>query len=119
MKHNTRDHHLGTIETIWGNIEKRGGATLRDASVDAVILANTLFQVESRSALLQEILRILKPGGKVLIVDWTGSHGGIGPAPAQVVPQASAEALFLDAGFNTVKSFVAGPHHYGVIVKRA
>jgi ubiquinone/menaquinone biosynthesis C-methylase UbiE len=118
LKLNTHDHHLGTIEMIWGNIEKRGGTTLRDVSVDAVILANTLFQIESRATLLQEILRILKPGGKVLVVDWTGSHGGIGPLPEQVVPQAAAEALFLDAGFNTVTSFEAGPHHYGVIVRR-
>jgi ubiquinone/menaquinone biosynthesis C-methylase UbiE len=119
LKLNTHDHHKSTIETVWGNIEKPGGSKLKDASVDAVILANVLFQVENKGVLLQEVRRVLKPGGKVLIIDWTGSHGGVGPAPAQVIPEAAAEAMFFDAGFTKLKSFVAGSHHYGVIVIKA
>ena len=40
-------HRTGhrNIETIWGNVEKLGGTKLRDQSLDAVILSNTLFQI--------------------------------------------------------------------------
>lgn len=108
------EHHKA-IETIWGDIEKPGGTHLRDYVLDAVILANTLFQVGNRTGLIAEIRRVLKPGGKLLVVDWTGSHGGMGPAPQHVVDEHSAEALFTGAGFHREKSFRAGPHHYGIL----
>lgn len=115
LKLNSHEHHQHIIETVWGDIEKAGGTHLRDASLDAVILANTLFQIENRFGLLKEIRRVLKPEGKLLVVDWSGSFGGMGPAPKQVVPERDAEAFFIEAGFHKVKSFRAGPHHYGII----
>lgn len=115
LKLNTHERHQRTIETIWGDIEKPGGTHLRDAALDAVIIANTLFQIENRPGLLFEIKRVLKPGGKLLVVDWAGSYGGLGPAPESVVSEHDAEAFFIDGGFYKVKSFRAGPHQYGII----
>lgn len=115
LKLNTHEHHQSTISTVWGDIEKPGGTHLRDASLDAVILANTLFQVENRFGLLTEIKRVLAPGGKLMLVDWAGSYGGLGPVPEQVVTEHDAEDFFINGGFHKVKSFRAGPHHYGII----
>lgn len=115
LKINTHTHHATAIETVWGDIEKLGGTHLRDASLDAVILANTLFQIENRDGLLREIQRVLKPGGKFLVVDWAGSYGGLGPASEQVVSEHQAEDLFITGGFHKVKSFRGGPHHYGIL----
>ena len=115
LKLNTQVHHQGIIDTIWGDIEKPGGTHLRDASLDAIILANTLFQVENRFGLLGEMKRVLKSGGKLLVVDWAGSYGGMGPALKQVVSEHDAEDFFINGGFHKVKSFRAGPHHYGIV----
>ncbi len=115
LKLNTHERHQGIIETVWGDIEKPGGTHLRDASLDAAILANTLFQIENRFACLAEIKRVLKPGGKLMVVDWAGSYGGMGPSHDKVVSEHEAEAFFINGGFHKVKSFRAGPHHYGII----
>jgi ubiquinone/menaquinone biosynthesis C-methylase UbiE len=115
LKLNTHERHAHVIEVVWGDIEKLGGTHLRDASLDAAVLANTLFQVEHRATLLAEIKRVMKPSGKLLVVDWAGSYGGMGPVPEQVVPERDAEELFINGGFHKVKSFRAGPHHYGII----
>ena len=115
IKLTTHEHHQNIIETIWGDVEKPGGTHLRDASLDAVILANTFFQVEHRDALLGEIKRVLKSGGKLMVIDWAGSYGGMGPTSEQVVPEHDMEAFFIEGGFYKVKSFRAGPHHYGIL----
>ncbi len=115
LKLNTHAHHQGIIDTVWGDIEKPGGTHLRDASLDVIILANTLFQVENRFGLLGEIKRVLKSGGKLLVVDWAGSYGGMGPELKQVVSEHDAEDFFINAGFHKMKSFRAGPHHYGIV----
>lgn len=118
LKHlalNAHQFHRQRIKAIWGNIEKLGGTRLSDASLDAAILANVLFQIENRSGMLAELCRVLKPDGLLLVVDWSGSYGGIGPAPEKVVPEAEAEKLFLEAGFKKRKSFRSGAHHYGIV----
>lgn len=115
LKLNTHEHHQNIINAVWGDIEKSGGTHLRDKSLDAVILANTFFQVENRFGLLSEIQRVLAPGGKFMLVDWAGSYGGLGPVPERVVTEHEAEDFFISGGFHKVKSFRAGPHHYGIV----
>ncbi len=103
------------IDTIWGNLEKRGGTKLREGALDAAILANTLFQLEHKDEAVKEITRILKPGGKLLVVDWAGAYGGMGPHVDHVVPEAKAEELFLSHGYYKEKSYRGGPHHYAIL----
>ena len=115
LKLNSHRHHQSIIDTIWGDIEKLGGTHLRDASLDAVIIANVLFQIDNLSGLLEEIRRVLKSGGKLMVIDWAGSYGGIGPMQEKVITEHETEAFFINGGFHKVKSFRAGPHHYGII----
>ena len=115
IKQSAHQHHRSIIEPIWGNIERAGGTGIRDEALDAAILANTLFQVEDRTGLLAELKRILKPGGKLLVIDWAGSFGGMGPRPDAVIHESAAEKLFIEGGFHKVKNLRAGPHHWGII----
>jgi ubiquinone/menaquinone biosynthesis C-methylase UbiE len=115
LKLNMHAHHQSLIRSTWGDIEKIGGTHLRDASLDAVIVANVLFQIENRYGFLSELKRVLKPEGKLLVVDWAGSYSGMGPHHTQVVSEHEAEAFFIHGGFHKMKSFRAGPHHYGIV----
>lgn len=110
-------HRMGlrNIESIWGNIEKPGGTKLKDHTLDAAVLSNTLFQVENKQAVVTEIKRILKPGGRVLVIDWAGAYGGLGPIAGHVVSEHAAEELFITGGFHKLKDFRAGPHHYAIV----
>lgn len=109
---------VSNIETIWGDIERLGGTKLRDGMLDAAIAANVLFQVEDKEQFVAEVRRILKPGGKVLVVDWHGSFGGLGPHPEHLVPEASARSLFERAGFSLERSVSAGAQHYGFVAAK-
>lgn len=109
---------LRNIEAVWGNAEKVGGTKLREASADRVISSNILFQIpaEKRSDFALEVKRIMKPGAKVLIVDWSE----ISPmGPKTVVPSAEAETLFAKNGFKLDQAFGAGDHHYGLVFIRS
>jgi ubiquinone/menaquinone biosynthesis C-methylase UbiE len=110
-------HRIGlrNVETVWGDIEQRGGTKLKDASMDAAILSNTLFQIEDKQKLIEETKRILKPGGKLLVIDWAGSYNGMGPHPQDVVTEHMAEELFITGGFHKAKDFRAGAHHYAIV----
>lgn len=106
---------LRNIEVVWGNAEKIGGTKLREAIADRVIASNILFQIEKPDDFVLEIKRLLKPGGKVLIIDWSE----ISPiSPTSIVSSQKAQVLFEKGGFKLEESFNAGEHHYGLVFIR-
>jgi ubiquinone/menaquinone biosynthesis C-methylase UbiE len=115
LKDAARRAGRNNIETVWGNFEKPAGTKLKEGLLDAVILSNVLFQLEHHAGALTEVSRVLKSGGKVLVIDWAGAYGGLGPIAEHIVSEHKAEELFITAGFHKEKSFRAGPHHYGII----
>jgi ubiquinone/menaquinone biosynthesis C-methylase UbiE len=106
------------IEVIWGDVEKMNGTKLRDSSIDLVFMCNLLFLVEDKDTTIKEAKRILKPGGKVVFVDWEDSFGGLGPKPKSVFKKDKAEMLFEKLGFHKDREIQAGSHHYGFIFKK-
>lgn len=119
LKANAHQAKLHNIEVIHGNLEKAGGSRLKDNSVDLAIAANVLFQVEDRAAFLAEAKRALRPGGRMLVVDWMDSFGGMGPQPERLVPQPEAKRIVEEAGFSYVTALNAGAHHYGLIFRKS
>jgi ubiquinone/menaquinone biosynthesis C-methylase UbiE len=119
LKNNLRDNHLSNVEIVWGDLEKLGGTKLREGSLDAVTVCNLFFQIENKDSLCLEVKRILRPNGRVLVVDWDASFGGIGPAQADVVPKMQLAAIFQDHGFVLDREIDAGAHHYGLIFRKA
>jgi ubiquinone/menaquinone biosynthesis C-methylase UbiE len=103
---------LRNIEVIWGNAEKIGGTKVREGILDRVIASNVLFQVERPDDFALEMKRVIKPGGKILIVDWSE----LSPlGPKTLIPAQKAQMLFEKSGFTIEQTFNAGDHHYGLI----
>lgn len=110
-----KEKGIKNVDCIWGDIEKSGGTKIADESIDAVVLSNILFQVSDKLGLIDEAKRILKKGGKVLLIDWMESYGGMGPAPHHVVTEKVAQELFHKRGFKTLENISSSDHHYGII----
>ncbi len=115
MESEIRNWKTSNIECIWGDIEKKHGTKITDESIDAVIISNVLFQAEDKMGLIDEAKRVLKKDGKVLLVDWEDSFGGMGPSVEHVVNKEKAKDLFENRGFKFKDNVVVSPHHYGII----
>ncbi len=108
--------NLRNIEVVWANAEKIGGTKLRENIADRVIASNVLFQIEKPEEFALEIKRLIKPGGKVMVIDW---NGGSPLSPKTLFPSARAQMLFEKIGFKLEQSFGAGDHHYGLVLTRS
>lgn len=118
IKNKIKGANLTNIECIWGNIEKIGGTKIADKIADAVIASNILFQVENKDNFIVEAKRILKPAGKVLLVDWADQSSPLGPNRATLIPKEKAREMFEKKGFMLEREIDAGAHHYGMILKK-
>jgi ubiquinone/menaquinone biosynthesis C-methylase UbiE len=119
LKNEARNiRHLSNVDIVWGDLDHLGGTRLRDNSMDAVISANVFFQLEKKDNACLEMKRILKPGGRVLFIDWASSFGGIGPQQGDVFTEEQAKKLFLKHNFKEDRAIGAGAQHYGIIFRK-
>lgn len=117
IKNETAKHGHTNVEILWGDLEETGGSKL-NSILDLVLISNLLFQVRDKQAVLDEAVRVLKPGGRVAIIDWAESFGGLGPTKEMVVTKEAAYEHARKAGLTFVKEFPAGAHHYGLIFRK-
>ena len=114
-----KDEGLKNVRPIVGNIEKKGGTSLADESVDLVIMANVAFALENNKEAVIEAKRIVKKKGRILFIEWSDSFGGIGPHKEHVFKESEALEIFLLQGFEMAQKIEAGEHHYGIIWRKA
>lgn len=105
---------IRNIRPIRSNAENKNGSTLPDASVDLVLTTNLLFQIVNKRAVISEAKRILKNGGKVLVVDWK-EDSPQGPAEGRV-SEREVKEMAEESGFKVEKEFKAGSWHWGLVL---
>lgn len=119
LKNGAHQNRITGIEIVWGDLEHLGGTKLRESSMDAVTICNIFFQIKNKTSLCLEAKRILRPNGRVLVVDWSASFGGVGPQQEDVVSKMDMTTLFQDQGFVLDREISAGAEHYGLIFRKA
>ncbi len=118
VKADAAKEHIYNVEVIWGDFEHVGGTHIPDNSVDAAIISNVFFQIADREHFLEEVRRILRVGGRVLVIDWSDSYSGMGPASQYLVKEETLKALFAGHGFTFERSIPAGDSHYGFVCRK-
>mgnify|MGYP001578112671 CR=1 FL=1 len=110
--------HLLNVETVWADLERPQGSRLQAESVDAVIVANILFQAEAKREVLAEAFRVAKSGGRLAILEWDETSFPAGPPPEKRMAKGLARRMAEGVGFKLEKEFEAGSHHYGLLFKK-
>lgn len=108
-----RQAGLANVRTVWSDVEKLGATAIPPGSLDAALLVNTLFQLNDHASAIAEAARLLKPGGKLLVVDWKSIGAPFGPPSERRVSPGRIRELAVAAGFTLAEEFEAGPYHFG------
>jgi len=106
---------VGNIRTINADIES--GSAIKGIgsdSLDLVLMTNLLFQVDNKKNVLIEAKRIIRPGGKILVVDWK-KNAPTGPRGSEVSVE-DIKAVSGELNLFLSEEFDAGGYHYGIIL---
>ncbi len=113
-----KTENLPQISTIWTNLEVWQGTKIAAGTLDAVLLINTLNQTEKRSEVLKELARILKRGGKLLIIEWKEHDLLFGPKVEKRISRENLKNSALKLGLKLIEEFEAGVMHYALIFEK-
>ncbi len=106
------------VETLWGDLERPNGINLPDGALDVGLLINNLFLSKQREALVKECARMVKSGGRMVVIDWKPTGVSFGPEPGSRVSAEQAQKLAEGAGLVLEKPFEPGKYHFGLLFKK-
>lgn len=107
---------ITNVRPIWSDLEVYGGVTaVRDESLDFGLLVNVLHQSKKHEAMLRECGRMLRPGSRLLIVEWRSSGGMFGPPAGAIVREEHLKKHLDRTGFAVVDRFDPSDIHYAVV----
>lgn len=106
-------HKVSNIETKWSDIEKTSG--LEAGSCDLIVISNLFFQVdqEGYKNVIEEARKVLKPEGRLLVVDWT-KESKVGPEQDQRTTLEEIKSLAED--FKKSEEISIGSDHWGLLL---
>jgi ubiquinone/menaquinone biosynthesis C-methylase UbiE len=87
-----------------------------EGSCDVVILSNIMHEIgNGREMLLKNAYRILKTGGRVVVIEWKRELSPIGPRMENRLDQQAAEMQLMKAGFRKGKDLETDGYHYALL----
>jgi ubiquinone/menaquinone biosynthesis C-methylase UbiE len=101
------------IRPILGDVSKH--IPVEDRSVDVALMATVLhdlIEVSTEKGTLREIRRVLKPGGKLVIIEFKKIDGPPGPPVAIRLSPEETEKIVSAYGFKQEKVLDVGPYNY-------
>ncbi|MEK7659316.1 MAG: methyltransferase domain-containing protein [Patescibacteria group bacterium] len=109
---------IKNVQLVKANLEVIGSTFLADDSQDFVLLANVLFQNDQKLEIIKEAKRILRPVGKLVIVDWEKGVGGLGPPDEFRTPKESILGLASQEGLNYERDIIVDAYHFGMMFRK-
>lgn len=112
-----RQNGLDNIKTVWSNLELLGATRIPEGTLDIVFLHNVLFQSKKKDLILKESQRLLKVGGKLMVIDWLKAQtpNGFGPPEAVRPDPEEIKKIGQKISLRLLEEFTAGPYHFGLI----
>lgn len=98
LKENATKERLNNIDYIISDLED---IQLPDNAVNKVLVSLVIHEVTNLEAALNEIKRIVKPGGEVLLIEWKAIDTLSGPPLHEKISSSEMLEFMNNVGFNT------------------
>ncbi len=115
LKGRVQAENVNNVRIIRGNLEKTEGSTLGPGSVDLVLIVNVFFQSEEKEKIITEAGRVLKQGGKMVVIDWKPKAP---KGPEKGVAADKIKKMAEKEGFSLEEQFDIEKYHYGLVFNK-
>jgi ubiquinone/menaquinone biosynthesis C-methylase UbiE len=104
------------LETVLASPED---PRLPERSVYTVFFCDVLHHIENRSAYYAKLAKVLKPGGRIVVIDFYKKDLPVGPPPVMKLSEQDVIAEFQQAGFTLAKRLDILPYQYFLFFEKS
>lgn len=111
---------INNIKTIWSDLERYGVTNISTDSVDVGFIINTFSQSNKELDFIKEVARMIKKGGKIVVVDWTDNAVSmIAPLAKDRTGLDKIKRIAKETGvLKEISNFVPGNNYYGIVFEK-
>ncbi len=109
---------VNNLYPVWGDIQVKNGVLIPPQTLDMVFMVNILWRCAHPLAPLTEALRLLRPKGRIIVVDWTDTIASVGPTEKQKLDFAGLIAEARRVGLAVQEDFTVSEYHRALILYR-
>jgi ubiquinone/menaquinone biosynthesis C-methylase UbiE len=94
---------------------------LDDAEADRVVMVDVLHHLYDQPEALEEVVRVLRPGGLFVVLDWGDQERPVGPPLGHVLGLDAVRDIVLGMGLDVVEAHEPGallPYHVAVVARK-
>jgi ubiquinone/menaquinone biosynthesis C-methylase UbiE len=106
---------LKNVKTV---LAKEDDPSLPEASVDTIFFCDVLHHVSGRPAYYAKLAKALKPGGRLVIIDFYKRKLPVGPPESMKISEEEVRSELTAAGFRETASHSFLPHQYFLVFQR-
>lgn len=92
---------------------------LPEGSSDVIFFCDVVHHIENRGAYFEKVKKALKPGGRVVVIDFHKREMKIGPPPEMKIDRSEMVKEFERAGFRLIEEQGFLPYQYFVVFSPA
>ncbi len=108
---------IENIKTIHCNLEILNNSKLENESMDLVLMRNILFQSQKKAEIIKEANRVLKPNGKLILLEWIPGSS-MAPKKGELISKDEAIELMKAEEIELDKELILDNQHYGLIFEK-
>jgi ubiquinone/menaquinone biosynthesis C-methylase UbiE len=117
VERQARQHQFWNVECVWSDIDVLGATRIPGRSLDLTLVVNNFFLSTNRPSLIREALRLTKPGGHILIIEWKKETSVLGPHLSQRMDIDEVRAYVHGVDLAEEKELTVGSDHYGLLYR--
>lgn len=94
---------------------------LDDGEADRVVMVDVLHHLHDQPEALEEVVRVLRPGGLFVVVDWGDTERPVGPPPGHVLGLAAVKEIVSGMGLDVLEAHEPGEllkYHVAVVAQK-
>lgn len=91
---------------------KMDDPSLPAGAVDTIFICDVWHHIDGRPAYLQKLKKALKPGGRIVVIDFKEGKLPVGPPPSMKITEKDMVREFASAGFKVSQRHDVLPHQY-------
>jgi len=108
---------IENIKTIHCNLEILNNSKLENESMDLILMRNILFQSQKKVEIIKEAKRVLKPKGKLILLEWIPG-ASMAPKEGNLISKDKVIELAKTQEIELYKELILDNQHYGLIFEK-
>ncbi len=105
---------LHNVIPVWGDVERHEGVNIPAQSLDVALLTHMLGSAAAHEAVAREAQRLMKPGGRVVVIDWQpDARHPLAILTKKRRSAETADVLFAHLGCRKCGEFLPSAWHWG------